>query len=328
MNYKEKYYKYKEKYLDLKQQKGGNEEIINVLWTSTKTLDVLPDELNIENLKDKDFNIFKLSFLNNYSACVIKKINSLIPEALNSNKFKTDLASLMNRNKISALYDSMVVFYMFSPEVQSFWKDLETKFQIKIKVFYGETEAIRRPVFQNTAGNFVNGLNILLSCNSYEHSKELNKKYNNIGKYFIGCQNFTHIYGSSIIKCVNGQKFLTKEFIESEEYRIIVGDGQPVEQLIKLMFYYFKKECEICRDCIFFDKDNICKKIENVIVKIKSNAKFEGKDTYFDARFSEKCKIESEKIECLEDSSFSDYIKNKLEEVDTVIDYTNKEYFK
>jgi hypothetical protein len=332
MNYKDKYIKYKNKYLNLVEkynnsQSGGADDLIYVVWNNVNLLKIFPHDFNYAQLHNPTFNIFKLSFINNYSTNVIQELNCEIINYMKSDKFiGNSLATVTMRTKLIGLYDSINVFYMYSPKVQTFWEGLQTYFNIKMRIFYGELASIKSESFQNDPSNFVKGLNILISCVSDKQAVILNNKYNNRGMYFIGFMKYTHIYGTSIIACKKEPKFLTEELLKSDEFKEIIGKNAPVVQLIKLMFHFFKVQGASYRDCMLFDENNICSKIQSLKLKIDKGEPFNSTDSCFDETTFTKC--DTEKVECATDLDFEAFFLTKLSEPIRENIYTNKEYFK
>jgi len=334
MGYLEKYKKYKGKYINLVEkynyhQNGGNNDLIYVVWENVNQLKIFPHDFDNTQLRNGAFNIFKLSFINNYSTNVIQELNCEILNYMKSDKFVGWQAGIM-RTKLISLFDSVNVFYMYTPKVQKFWSDLQTYFNIKIRIFYAELAAIKSEKFRDDPTNFVKGLNVLISCVSDKQAVLLNKIYNKYGMYFIGFMNYTHIYGTSIIACKKEPKFLTEALLKSDEFKEIIGKNSvtnaSVIQLIKLMFHYFKVSGPLSRDCLFFDEVNICTKIQSLKTKIDNMEQFNSTDSCFDETFSTKC--DTEKIQCATDLDFEAFFLTKLSEQLRENIYTNKEYFK
>jgi len=336
MGYLEKYKKYKGKYINLIEkynyyQNGGADDLIYVVWQNVNLLKIFPHDFDNTKLRNGTFNIFKLSFINNYSTNVIHELNCEILNYMKSNKFiGNSLATVTMRTKLISLFDSVNVFYMFTPKVQKFWSGLQTHFNIKMRIFYAELAAIKSETFRDDPTNFVKGLNILISCVSDKQAVILNNKYNKYGMYFIGFMNYTHIYGTSIIACKKEPKFLTEALLKSDEFKEIIGKNffvnASVIQLIKLMFHYFKVPGPLSRDCLFFDEINICTKIQSLKSKIDNSEPFNSTDSYFDETLSTKC--DTEKIQCATDLDFEAFFLTKLSEPLRENIYTNKEYFK
>jgi hypothetical protein len=240
---------------------------------------------------------------------------------------------ILQRNKLAALYDSIALLYLASDEFQSYWRGLETEFDKKIKIFYAETPSIENAEFKTTKANFIVGINILLSCNSHIVAHQLNNLYNTEGKYFIGFNFFAHVYGTSFIKCKTSLNCINNYFLESDEYKAIIGEGEPVIKLIKLMFYLFKNECSKCRECVFFKKEQIKNKIRAIVDKM-NKPKIEDRclgpnESYFKENIAIDCVDPGQ--DCHVDEAYESFISAKLAEErkgPESYDYSNKIYFK
>jgi len=328
MDYYHKYLLYKSKYLTLKNQIGGDDELVNVVWTKSEFLSIFPSDFNYAKLRNPDFNIFKLSFLDKYSSQVLQEINAKLPEVTKSSLFKSPWAAIGNQRIVAALYDSIALFYLSQSPFQEFWNNVQLENGIKIKIFYGETTSLTTTIFKNSSDKFIEGLNILLSCQSDELAHELTVKYHKDGKYFIGFKFFAHVYGSTLIKCQNTfkEQYL-QPFLESEEYNKIVGENPPIIKLINVMYDFFKKQCPKCRNCIFIDRESICQKIGSLKKKIIDKKEpFTRREAFFTDDDGIRCNTES--FSCKKDELFESYIISKLSAPIIAENYANTEYFR
>lgn len=328
MDYYDKYLRYKYKYLNLKKQVGGNDELVNVVWTKSEFLKILPDTLDHTKLKNQKFNIFKLSFLTQYANQVIQEIDQQIPKEMKSSLFESEWASIFNQRKVAGLYDSLMLFNLSSPKFTDYWRGIERDFGMKIKFFYGEHPSVNTEDFKSQRTQFIDGLNILLSCNSHDLAYELTQKYkrdNKYYKYFLGFKFCAHVYGTTFVKCKNALKgILTKSFLECEGLEI-AGNNPPSIQLINLMLHMLKKPCPNCRECIFIDNDNIIRKISAIKRKMDTNASLTRGEAYFAEDNGVIC---NRYINiCEKDDDIDTFIRSKLEGPIVPIDYTDREYF-
>lgn len=331
MDYLEKYQKYKSKYIKLKKQIGGNDELVHVVYTTILTL--FPENFDKTKIKNQKLLFIKLCDLMPYAGNIVKNINSILPNKLKSEKFNLQTVPFLvvpARNVVAALYDSIALFYLSSHAFQSFWMELQEELDIKIKIFYAETDSLKVPEFKNNHEHFIEGLNILLSCNSNQLAHDLNTRYNNKKKFFVGFKFFAHAYGTSFIRCLNALNCLNNYFLESDEYKAIIGDNPPVIQLLKLMFYLFKNDCSKCRDCAFFNKDILRVKITRISRIMKDPDPTKSKLGENESNFQMNQGIDCSAIDCLLDPEFEDFIRAKLEEPELPkesYDYSNKNYF-
>ena len=327
MDYYDKYLRYKLKYLNLRKQIGGDNELVNVVWSSSEFLKVLPGNFDYSKLKNDKFNIFKLSFLNKHANQVIQEIDERVPCEMKSSLFASKWASVANQRIIAGIYDSISLFYLSSPKFQDYWREIERQFGMKIKIFYGETTSVNTEAFKQRESDFIEGLNILLSCQSHDLAYDLTQKYYAKGKYFLGFKFFAHLYGATMVKCKKTlTDVFTQTFLDSAKCLEIAGQNPPTIQLINIMFYLFKKECPNCRECIFIDNDNIIRKIRAIKDKMSTKKPLTRAEAYFAEENGLICNREIDI--CEKDSEIDTFIKSKLSGPIVPIDYTNREYFK
>uniref|UniRef100_A0A6C0H0X3 Uncharacterized protein n=1 Tax=viral metagenome TaxID=1070528 RepID=A0A6C0H0X3_9ZZZZ len=294
-DYKNKYLKYKKKYLDLKKILGGAfNTIINLV--------AIPINKHIELVSEYEQNavVYKNNLLQMNERINLKKINDdskdMYQQAKEHNRFE--------ETSFVELYDTIGLLFNFTIIINGIWNELANEVKLNIAIFNGDISA-----FKNLRDeHYIKGVNILYGCMTDIKANALNTPKNNAdGKYFIGFKGYVHAYGNSIYVCGDRRlEIKIHEFIcEYEKY----PDEYPINKIIKIFFSKFKHCEEIgCRNCDVINLTKIKQKLLKLKPKIDLCDQFTGKDHYFNSDFYNSCKI----VECKPDTDFENYIRDNI----------------
>jgi hypothetical protein len=327
MDYQLKYLKYKKKYIDLKNQLGG-EFSCKIYLAITKGAS--PEFITFLNESSKirygDFP--KYINIDSYPELNEKEM------FLNLNRELTENISTITTSGWVDIYDKLMSVYILSDLSQQFWNQIAIDTQINIAIFYGHghTFSIRRlgPDLTINADKYIVGLNILLGCTTDNHAKNLNTEYNSIGKYFIGFRDYLHMYGNNLYICTED---LTLNVDRLKEDYARLADNNLVK-VAKLFHTQFHNRCTIpekvptptpipiptstpCRSCSVINRDYIISKINKIKVRMEPGKVFNtDNDYYFNSKFHCKCteegKVGHESC-CNENIDFIGYINGLYE---------------
>jgi hypothetical protein len=300
MDFKQKYLKYKQKYINLKKLIGGAFETnINLVAVrGSPFLDLVssvPDELLVYNN----------SFLQDREIENLKKINDdcifMYTKAKNDKRFI--LEDFVN------LYDKIGILYICTQQINNLWNELANDVRLNINIFIGDGDTF----MSLKDKHYQKGVNILFGCSTQKYARNLNTIENNSnGKYFIGFNGYIHSYGSSIYWCKDKYlKITIEEFInEYEEY----AEEYPINKIIK-MFYNRLHHCKIntdCRNCNLIILSKIKEKLLKLKPNIEKKLKFSIKDSYINSNFHIKC----DTFDCRPDTGFENYIRDTMKIID------------
>jgi hypothetical protein len=253
MEYKNKYLKYKTKYLELKKQKGGEKTAEIFLIINNY------DEINkiINNLTfEKIINGQKI---NQKKAIIL--LEDKIKETYNQLKY-SQIRDPINNNDLGSLiieiYDYIGLIYMCSMNMHAKYNRIAQNTNSNIRIFTGEN-SVCKTIEED---NFIEGINILATCISSDRAIERNNLNNN--KKFLGIKGFLHLYSDKFYTCMEGLNLTRNEFIQKYEEYI---EYKPLIRLIKIIHDKFQErtpECPNCRDCRIISLEKIEQKINNI----------------------------------------------------------------
>ena len=286
MHYQNKYLKYKNRYVYLKNQLGGtfNTQINLVISNDDRKKELV----NIDRVSN---NIFQ---------------NTIVQSNEESNvKFINENAIYLYKNFVLenfvALYDNIGALYICSKITQKCWNDLATEIGLNIAIFNGDNSSCKNI----SPKNYIIGINIIAGCSTRDHATKLNKDYNKIGKYFIGFDGYKHNYGTSFYLCPRSLIITAEEF--KLEYDKLLSEI-PIIKIIKIFYNKFKhcKNVE-CRNCNIITLNKIKDKLKILKNKIDKRESFNNStDNYFNSDYHINCDNDL----CNPDLYFEEYIRD------------------
>ena len=305
MDFKQKYLKYKNKYIDLKKLIGGAPFSTQIFLVEkfVRSLTIsLEESLYYENTLLQNIEDNNLKELD-------EKAEYLYNMAKNQNIYDVSVAM--------AFYDAIASFYMCTKEINELWNDVAYRIKSNIRIFIGDNTAMKDIFYSKdeNSDNFIVGINILLSCMTHDHAINLNKKYNGENKYFVGFKYYVHPYGTSVYNCMHPSGITQEDFIT--EYDNMSADVYPINKIITIFFNNLKnKLLKKGRECYNFTLDNIEKKLLLIKTQITLNNKPSSKGelesiSYFNKNSGTICDLHT----CSLDLKFENYISDNLKRI-------------
>ena len=286
--FKNRYLKYKTKYLNLKNKTGGGQYsakiflvTINSEYKQKLVLSSYGDIFTNEQLREEEINIMDINF----------ESESIYKEAKYKNYFSNEL--------LVSLYDNIGAMFICTEYINNKWNLLANKIGINIAIFNGDNNS-----FKNIAcTKYIEGINILAGCSTKDLAKGLNKELNSEGKKFVGFDKYKHNYGDIFYNCEKSMKLSITEFITQYES---FEEELPIIRIIKIFYNNFHNEDN--RECSILTLEKIEEKLK--ILKNKEKL-YNNKDYYFNSAYQIKCE-NNYNCNCLNNYNiFESYIKNK-----------------
>ena len=317
MYFQEKYLKYKNKYLNLKNQLGGSSS--SSLSSSSSSSYTAKIYLAVHETSPE-----YITFLTGTSKGVFGNKTKYINIDSHNELNERDMFLKLNNKNIDITdivkwvdkYDELISIHILSESSQIFWNDIAITTKQNIAIFYGHGHTFKVNIQSDDINKFIVGLNILLGCTTNDHAKQLNTLYNQSGKYFIGFRDYLHMYGNSIYICDSALKSNENTFRDNT----LTDDN--LLTITKLFYTNFFNRCSEssttkCRKCFEINKDNIIKKINSIKPKIDKGTYFSGNnsDFYFNSEYYCECVpiVEATKSCCNENTDFIRYINDLYE---------------
>ena len=308
-NYYNKYLKYKNKYLNLKHKSLLNTYNFSLCFISDKSSEIFNKILYPEfNELLSDTKAIKKNF---FPVEELKKSGRLLYSYDIIIGLIKELLFNYTEKLFVEIYDVINILYLSSDQYIDFWKKIQIQTGIPIKVFYGENFS-----FKFRCDNyldkffFIDGINVLLGCDTKKISEKLNNELNNHGKFFVGINHYQHCYSNEIIVCEKNLNLLTNEKFMEEWFQMLNLEPDVIK-IIKIFHKYIQKDCDGCdRNCYIIDELSIRNKMIKIAHKIKNGIELSNKDIYFNSKQDGKlCNSYPDMEICKSNSTYENYFR-------------------
>jgi hypothetical protein len=206
---------------------------------------------------------------------------------------------------IARVYDTLSALYLDSPISRAGWEGISNALDLDLGIYYGNGGNFKPT--QMPPKDYTHQVNILIGCTTSGSAAKLNKAMEGTGKCFIGFDDYIHMYGNTLYKCLDTLVVDPAEFKD----RMRQLDGTPPVLKIVKFFHEKLQHCANCRDCSVMTLQAIEENINILKPKINAMVKLSNSESSFKPNAYTKCSIPDA---CGTDPAFEEYIQQLCDE--------------